>query len=103
MAHNDALTSESDSERPHAGSANKKYSAKKARRASSDAADLSDVVAIKSAEDPFEEPEEEDDDEEGGEEYEIEAILDAKKGHFVGVSLDAFQLLALVTRLGILG
>lgn len=93
MPHKDGVTSDSESERQHTGSAHKKYSAKKARRESSDVADMSDVEELKSAGDPSEgAAQEEEGEEEGeGEEYEIEAILDAKKGQFAGVSPNVFQ------------
>jgi len=91
MPHKDAVTSDSESERQHTGSAHKKYSAKKARRSSSDVADMSDVEEMKSAEDPSEGAAQGDEGEEEGEEYEIELILDAKKGQFSGVSRNVFQ------------
>lgn len=85
----DATTSDSETERHRVGSATKKYSAKKARRMSTDAGESSEVEEeVKSvgpsgegAEDGAEDGAEE---EEGEEEYEIEAILDAKKGQFPG-------------------
>ncbi|KAI6149173.1 hypothetical protein BKA82DRAFT_3976949 [Pisolithus tinctorius] len=76
----DATTSDSETERHRVGSATKKYSAKKARRMSTDAGESSEVeeeVKSDGAEDGAEEGE-------GEEEYEIEAILDAKKGQFPG-------------------
>ncbi|KAI6001191.1 hypothetical protein EDD15DRAFT_2361548 [Pisolithus albus] len=85
----DATTSDSDTERHRVGSAKKKYSAKKARRTSTDTAEPSEAevenklegASGEAAEDGAEdEPEEE----EAEEEYEIEAILDAKKGQFPG-------------------
>ncbi|KAH7885767.1 hypothetical protein F5I97DRAFT_1809283 [Phlebopus sp. FC_14] len=69
----DAVTSESDSEQHRSGSTKKKYSSKKARRASSD-------VEEEKAEQPADSGEEEADENE--EEYEIEEIIDAKKGQF---------------------
>ncbi|KIM59711.1 hypothetical protein SCLCIDRAFT_1217487 [Scleroderma citrinum Foug A] len=92
MPHKDGVTSDSESERQHTGSAHKKYSAKKARRESSDVADMSDVEELKSAGDPSEgAAQEEEGEEEGeGEEYEIEAILDAKKGQFAGGKMGYF-------------
>ncbi|KIJ65210.1 hypothetical protein HYDPIDRAFT_89232 [Hydnomerulius pinastri MD-312] len=78
----DAVTSDSEGERPRSGSTKKKYSSKKARRASSEGGDVSEVEkeVEDKAEAPTESGEEEGDGEE--EEYEIELIIDAKKGQF---------------------
>ncbi|KAI6124608.1 hypothetical protein EDD17DRAFT_1469034 [Pisolithus thermaeus] len=83
----DATTSDSDAERHRVGSTKKKYSAKKARRTSVDAAEPSDAEGENklegaSGEGPEDDAEDGPEEEEVEEEYEIEAILDAKKGQF---------------------
>ncbi|KAG6328040.1 hypothetical protein ID866_11049 [Astraeus odoratus] len=85
----DAVTSDSEAERPRTGSVQKKYSTKKTRRASSDVEDISDAEDDPKPDKP---PESAGEDEEGEEEeeYEIEAILDAKKGQFPGELIDEF-------------
>lgn len=85
----DATTSDSDTERHRVGSAKKKYSAKKARRTSTDTAEPSeaeveDKLEGASGEAAEEGAEDGPEEEEAEEEYEIEAILDAKKGQFPG-------------------
>ncbi|KAI6126138.1 hypothetical protein EDD16DRAFT_357921 [Pisolithus croceorrhizus] len=83
----DATTSDSDAERHRVGSTKKKYSAKKARRTSIDAAEPSEAEGENklegaSGEGPEDGAEDGPEEEEVEEEYEIEAILDAKKGQF---------------------
>lgn len=81
-------TSESEIELVHPGSTKKTYSSKKRRAASASESDVEEVVKEKEVD---EEPKEsaaevEEEEEEEEEEYEIEKILDAKKGQFPGVS-----------------
>ncbi|KAL4066125.1 hypothetical protein J3A83DRAFT_360255 [Scleroderma citrinum] len=96
MPHKDAVTSDSDTERQRGVFTKKRYSTKKARRASSDAADVSADEEMKAAEDPSdrggdgEGEEEQEKEQEEEEEYEIEAILDARKGQFSGGRMGYF-------------
>lgn len=82
------MTSESEGERVLLGSTKKTYAGKK-RRATSASGSGSEVEEV--VKEVNEEPEEtaaegEEEEEEAEEEYEIEKILDAKKGQFSGVS-----------------
>jgi hypothetical protein len=85
------VTSESESEQIRAGSTKKTYASKKRRATSASESDVQEVEK-----EVIEEPEEtaaegdDDDDDEPEEEYEIEKILDAKKGHFHAVSRVSF-------------
>ncbi|KIK97343.1 hypothetical protein PAXRUDRAFT_825023 [Paxillus rubicundulus Ve08.2h10] len=81
----EAPTSDSENERLHTGSTKKKYSVKKPRQESSDGDDASEVA--KQVESTEGGPDEEG---EGEEEYEIEAIIDAKKGQFPGGRMGYF-------------
>ncbi|KAH7924158.1 hypothetical protein BV22DRAFT_1013884 [Leucogyrophana mollusca] len=78
----DVVTSESESERPRSGSTKKTYSAKKARRASSDTEGAEEEVGVdeEAASQPKDSGEDEGEEvEEDDEEYEIEAIIDHKR------------------------
>ncbi|EGN95097.1 hypothetical protein SERLA73DRAFT_77108 [Serpula lacrymans var. lacrymans S7.3] len=72
-AASDAVTSDGEGDKIHAGSTNKKYSAKKNRRESAGAEEQVEEQAN---------DEEEGDEEEEEEEFEIEAIIEAKRGTF---------------------
>ena len=82
-----AAIAESDDERIVTGSTKKTYLGKKRRATSASASEVEEV-----SKEVNEEPEEtaaegdEEDEDEGEEEYEIEKIIDAKKGQFPGVS-----------------
>lgn len=79
-------TSESETERVQTGSTKKTYASKK-RRTSASESDVEQVEKEVNEEEPEETAAEaEDEEEEEEEEYEIEKILDAKKGQFSGVS-----------------
>lgn len=78
------VTSESETELVQTGSTKKTYSSKKRRAVSASESDVEEVEK-----EVNEEPEEtaaEVEEEEEEEEYEIERIIDAKKGQFPGVS-----------------
>ncbi|KAG6374782.1 hypothetical protein JVT61DRAFT_4160 [Boletus reticuloceps] len=77
------VTSESEGERVQTGSTKKTYASKKRRAVS---ASESDVQEVEEVNDEPEETAAEGDEDEVEEEYEIEKILDAKKGQFSGVS-----------------
>lgn len=79
------LISESESERVQTGSTKKTYAVKKRRATTASNSDVEEVE--KGAhEEPEETAAEVEEEEEVEEEYEIEKILDAKKGQFPGVS-----------------
>ncbi|KAH0836474.1 hypothetical protein J3R83DRAFT_8083 [Lanmaoa asiatica] len=82
------MTSESESEQVHAGLTKKTYSAKKRRAVSASESDV-EKVEKEVGEEPEETAAEAEDDEEE-EEYEIEKILDAKKGQFPGGRMGYF-------------
>lgn len=89
--------SESESERVHSGSTKKTYASKKRRAASASESDVEEV-----AKEANEEPEEtaaegEVEEEEEEEEYEIENIVDAKKGQFPGVRSLVVRRSAMIT------
>jgi len=79
------LISESESERVLTGSTKKTYAAKKRRATSASNSDVEEVEK-EVHEEPEETAPEGEEEEEVEEEYEIEKILDAKKGQFPGVS-----------------
>lgn len=88
------VTSESETERVQTGSTKKTYASKKRRAVSASESDAEDVEK-----EVNEEPEETaaEDEEEEEEEYEIEKILDAKKGQFPGVSPFCGWLFCMIT------
>jgi predicted nucleotidyltransferase len=77
------VTSESESELLQTGSTKKTYASKKRGAVASDS-DVEEVV--NEVNEPDETAEEGEEEQEQEEEYEIEKILDAKKGQFPGVS-----------------
>lgn len=79
------VTSDSESERVHTGSTKKTYASKKRRAVSASESDVEEVEREVN-EEPEDTAAEGEDAEEEEEEYEIEKILDAKKGQFPGVS-----------------
>ncbi|KAG8215063.1 hypothetical protein J3R82DRAFT_8484 [Butyriboletus roseoflavus] len=83
------LTSESETDHIHAGSTKKTYASKKRRAVSASESDAEEVEKEMN-EEPEETAPEGDEDDEGEEEYEIEKILDAKKGQFPGGRMGYF-------------